>query len=47
MWGGTTWRNGSVVSVYAYFGSPIPTAADVARVQCELDGARYAPWTIM
>lgn len=46
MWGRATWRSGSFVSVYVYFGAPRPTAATVARAQRELDGTRYAPWSI-
>ena len=45
-WLGSTWRNGSHVAVYVFFGSPLPTASTVARAQRELDGTQFAPWTI-
>ena len=45
-WITSTWRNGSFVEVYVFFGSPIPTAATVARAQRELSGTRFAAWTI-
>lgn len=46
MWAGTTWRGGSFVQVYAYFGSPQPSVATDARTQRELDAARFPRWTI-
>jgi len=45
-WITSTWRNGSLVQVYAFFGSTIPTASTVARAQRELSGTRFATWTI-
>jgi hypothetical protein len=45
-WITSTWRNGSLVQVYAFFGSPSPTASTVAQAQRELDGTRFAAWTI-
>jgi hypothetical protein len=46
MWGGYTWRNGSAVQVYVYFGSPRPDRAAVRRAQRELDVTRFPRWTI-
>jgi hypothetical protein len=46
MWGGYTWRNGSAVQVYVYFGSPRPSRAAVRRAQRELDSTRFPRWTI-
>jgi hypothetical protein len=43
-WLGTTWRAGSYVTVYVFFGTPRPSAALVARAQAELDGVRLAAW---
>jgi hypothetical protein len=45
-WITSTWRAGSLVAVYLFFGSPLPSASTVARAQRELTGARFAPWTI-
>jgi hypothetical protein len=45
-WSRATWRNGSFVTVYVFFGSPRPTATSVARAQRELDATLFAPWTI-
>ncbi len=45
-WITSTWRNGSLVQVYAFFGAPVPMAATVARTQRELDGTQFATWTI-
>jgi hypothetical protein len=45
-WITSTWRNGSLVQVYVFFGSPVPTASTVARAQRELRGTRFASWTI-
>lgn len=46
LWAATTWRNGSAVEVYVYFGSPVPSRAAVKRVQRELDAARFPRWSI-
>ncbi|HZP73447.1 MAG TPA: hypothetical protein VFA97_08735 [Gaiellaceae bacterium] len=46
MWSGYTWRNGSAVQVYVYFGSPRPATAAVRRAQRELDATRFPPWSI-
>jgi hypothetical protein len=45
VWLGSTWRAGSLVSVYVYFGSPTPSRATVARAQAELDATKLVPWT--
>jgi hypothetical protein len=45
-WIASTWRNGSLVQVYVFFGSPVPTASTVARAQCEVSRTRFATWTI-
>jgi hypothetical protein len=45
-WSGTTWRNGSFVTVYVFFGSPTPDATAVARAQRELDTTQFRSWSI-
>jgi hypothetical protein len=45
VWLGTTWRRGSSVSVYVYFGSSQPSAQAIARAQHELDRTTFAPWS--
>jgi hypothetical protein len=46
MWSAYTWRNGSAVQVYVYFGSPHPSRAAVLVAQRELDTTRFAQWRI-
>lgn len=46
LWSGTTWRNGSFVSVYMFFGSPRPSGAAIERAQHELDATRFPQWSI-
>jgi hypothetical protein len=46
MWDGYTWRNGSAVQVYVYFGSPRPSRAAVVKAQRELDGTQFPAWSI-
>jgi hypothetical protein len=46
LWATSTWRNGSFVTVYVFFGSPRPTSTVVARAQHELDNTRFATWSI-
>lgn len=46
LWSSATWRNGSFVGVYVFFGSPTPSAAVVARAQRELDKTRFPAWRI-
>jgi hypothetical protein len=43
-WGSATWRSGSFVSVYVFFGSPKPTVATIGRAQSEITRARFPPW---
>jgi hypothetical protein len=43
-WLGTTWRAGSYVTVYVFFGSPTPSVALVSRAQAELDELRLPAW---
>jgi hypothetical protein len=45
VWMGSTWRAGSWVSVYIYFGSPKPSQAAVSRAQAELDTMRVSAWS--
>jgi hypothetical protein len=45
-WDSSTWRNGSFVTVYVFFGSPSPQLAAIDRAQRELDDTRFAPWSI-
>jgi len=44
LWSTSTWRAGSYVTVWVFFGAPVPPAADVGRAQAELDRAAFAPW---
>jgi hypothetical protein len=46
MWGSYTWRNGSAVQVYVYFGSPRPSRIAVRKAQRELDATRFPQWSI-
>jgi hypothetical protein len=46
MWSAYTWRNGSAVQVYVYFGSPRPPRIAVLKAQRELDAARFRQWSI-
>ena len=46
MWGAYTWRNGSGVQLYVYFGSPRPSRNAIRRAQRELDATRFPNWTI-
>jgi hypothetical protein len=46
MWSADSWRNGSAVQVYVYFGTPRPSPAVVLKAQRELDATRFPPWSI-
>lgn len=46
LWARTTWRNGSFVQVYVFFGSPRPSGAAIERAQLELDATRFPQWSI-
>lgn len=46
MWSGYSWRNGSAVQVYVYFGSPRPSPEVVRKAQRELDATRFPSWSI-
>jgi len=46
MWAASTWRNGSAVQVYVYFGSPRPSRLAVRKAQRELDATRFPQWSI-
>jgi hypothetical protein len=46
MWSAYTWRNGSGVQVYVYFGSPRPSPIAVLKAQRELDATRFPQWSI-
>ena len=46
LWSSATWRNGSFVQVYVFFGAPSPGAAAIARAQRELDRTSFPRWTI-
>lgn len=46
LWSAYTWRNGSAVQVYVYFGAPRPARAAIARAQRELDATRFPRWSI-
>jgi hypothetical protein len=45
-WLGASWRAGSFVSVYVFFGSPTPLARDVARAERELAGTTFPIWSL-
>ena len=45
-WGADSWRGGSTVEVYAFFGSPHPSKLDIARVQRELALTKFPLWRI-
>ena len=45
-WSGYTWRNGSAVQVYVYFGSPRPSPEAVLKAQNEIDATRFPEWSI-
>lgn len=44
LWSTSTWRRGSYVTVWVFFGRPVPTASEVARAQAELDGTSFPAW---
>jgi hypothetical protein len=44
LWINSTWRNGSLVEVYVFFGSSNPRSDVVARAQHELVGTRFPAW---
>jgi len=44
LWQGATWRSGSYMSVFVFFGAPVPSAATVARAQAELDAVQLPAW---
>ncbi len=46
LWSGATWRNGSFVQVYVFFGSPSPSATAIARAQRELNGTSFPRWVM-
>jgi hypothetical protein len=46
LWSSATWRNGSFVQVYVFFGSPTPNTRLIARAQRELDHTTFPNWTI-
>jgi hypothetical protein len=46
MWSAYTWRNGSAVQVYVYFGSTRPSRIAVLKAQGELDATRFPQWSI-
>ncbi len=44
VWSASTWRAGSYVTVWVFFGTPAPPASNVARAQAELDRTSFPPW---
>ena len=46
LWSTSTWRAGSYVTAWVFFGAPSPASADVARAQSELDRTRFAGWHV-
>ena len=45
-WLASSWRAGSFVSVYVFFGSPTPLARDIARAERELAGTTFPTWSL-
>jgi len=46
LWSTSTWRAGSYVTVWVFFGAPRPAVADMARAQAELDRTRFPAWQV-
>lgn len=46
LWSSSTWRAGSYVSAWVFFGRPVPTTAQVGHAQGELDGTSFPAWHI-
>jgi len=46
LWSASTWRAGSYVTVWVFFGAPSPSSADVAHAQAELDGTGFPAWHV-
>lgn len=46
LWSTSTWRAGSYVTVWVFFGAPVPGRADVARAQAELARTRFPAWHV-
>lgn len=46
LWSASTWRNGSLVQVYVFFGSSTPRPETVARAQRELDRTAFPRWVV-
>lgn len=46
LWSGSTWRAGSYVTAWVFFGSPTPPQGDLRRAQRQLDGAQFPIWRI-
>jgi hypothetical protein len=46
LWNASTWRNGSYVTVWVFFGSPHPGSRLIARAQAEIDRVKLAAWHV-
>jgi hypothetical protein len=46
LWNASTWRNGSYVTAWVFFGSPHPNGRLVARAQTEIDGIKLPAWHV-
>jgi hypothetical protein len=46
LWNASTWRNGSYVTVWVFFGSPRPGLELIARAQKEIDRVKLPTWHI-
>lgn len=44
LWSASTWRSGSVVTVWVFFGSAQPASPLIARAQSEIDRAKLPAW---
>jgi hypothetical protein len=46
LWSASTWRNGSYVTVWVFFGSPRPDSTLIARAQTEIGRVKLPAWHI-
>jgi len=44
LWKASTWRNGSFVTVWVFFGSPRPGSTLIGRAQAEIDRVKLPVW---
>jgi len=46
LWSTSTWRAGSYVTAWVFFGAPQPTRGDVERAQAVLDTTLFPMWHV-